>query len=183
MTHERKRQFYLVAVGVAGLALVIDRVWLRPGETGPARAGAEPVVTEPERTAGETPATPPAQAGRGDIADRLQRVAADHLTADAEAADAFRVGQQAVADQRTAQALEQQLARTFAETHKVTLILGPRGRPEFAVVDGIAMKVGQDLDGFVLAEIRDDGVLFRRESISAELKVVRDPSSENTRPR
>jgi len=184
MTMSRSRLAVFVALGVALVALVVDRLVLAPSATGPQPAAAAesppgpaaaatqpPTGPEAPPTAAETdPASP--SAGPPPLASRLA-AAAERFSLDPERLrDGFAPAPSWLAEltepppSEPAEAAPEpetpSPAEAFREGHALTAVIMTQ-RGGSAVVNGRVVRLGQTVDGFTLVRLTRRSAVFASE--------------------
>jgi len=186
MTRTRSRKICLAVLGLAALALGVDRLFLA-GTSGPQPASASSLpaadgsgsTAAPQDTkAVPTDKRPPT------LASLLEKAAEPFGLAPAEMRDAFTIAEVWLAELQgpppepppePAEPTEPQptAGEAFAGRHKLTsVILSSRGGS--AVVDGKIVPVGQALDGFTLLRVTRDSAIFGTGGEEVELHLRRE---------
>jgi hypothetical protein len=169
MKKSRERRILIAVLSAAGVALLVDRVALDSGVTGPAESSASVLDGFPVEPAlpGQDPsvdglrpsisqATPASE-----LAKRLREVGERFPKADpAQGRDAFTpaVGWSAQMNQGTPDN-SAEFARAFQESHRLDAVM-TIGDQRCAVIDGRTVFVGQALDGYKLLSVDQRSAVF-----------------------
>jgi hypothetical protein len=171
-----KRQYALMTVlAVLAAALVVDLMFLRDSEL-PRSAHAQGPLQPHDFTAagGEVKGAPRAEASRYAVARALRQYAAEHAeAASAGAEDAFQPSSDWMTQLRHKPVeldKTQALAQGFLERHRLSSVVSAAGQAT-AIVDERVMRVGDVLEGFQLASIGADSVVFANQEVNVVLKV------------
>lgn len=188
MNARKQRTVLGVVLGLAGTALALDRLVLQTGLTSPQAASAH----EGDDSSGELVSTQ----GRPRATPLLSQLA-DRINAGLESAlpspevDPFRpliidAPAQAAEVRADAQAEAVKLVQAFESEHSLRIVMRAGDDPRnWSVLvharsegkgkgDADRLRLGQELKGWVLAEIRDREAVFVREGQSATLRI--DPA-------
>lgn len=175
LSNAHKVLFAVLALAV--LALLIDWLFLGGDATHPSAASAS-VGAPPAETA-VPPAPPPEPTAVADakpdadgplLADRL-RTAARTLGLDpTNTREAFAPSEDWLPELRLPGPPQRDPAEDFARQHRLTsvILIGTGGS---AVVDGRAVRVGQELDGFRLVRLTSAGAVFQAGDSQVELRL------------
>lgn len=171
LTRQQKVLVTILALGVG--AMLIDRLVLSSGATGPSPAAAH-AVRSAATGAGDVSLIDEAQAlaaliaadrNDDDVADRLAEYARQHGLDVSSMRDGFEPSPTWVAPAAAAQtgpdrpaAMPQDHER-FVRSHKLVAVMGS-GPGAVAVIDGRALRVGQIIDGYRLIEVRERTAIF-----------------------
>ena len=190
LTRERKLLLTVLALGAA--ALLIDRVVLNSGQSGPQSASASATAVSRGDERGDQESTVSAakaalakleaQDTGPTLSERLADTASQHAVTAARPGDAFAPPKQwlrAIAPKpkpaepapeqnaQPAQPDAQRLVKRFREAHRLMAVMANRGEG-VAIVDGQPVRVGDRLDGFTLRQVRERTAVF----VSGETRVV-----------
>jgi hypothetical protein len=180
MTLSRKHKLLFAVLGVAVAALLVDWLFLRDETTGPSQAQASvnaPAVVPEAAPPDPVPEPPAAAAATPDteqppLADRLRKVAETLGLDPTDMRDAFVPPEDWLSELKPPEAVAPQrdLAGEFAQEHRLTsvILIGTGGS---AVVDGRAIRVGQELDGFRLTRLTPGGAVFQSGDSQVELRL------------
>jgi len=178
LSTSHKALFAVLALAVA--ALLFDWIFLRGGAAGPTQAnasvGAVEEVEPPPPPA--SPSEPPAGAGEKPdtepppLADRLQTVARTLALDPTRMRDAFVPSEDWLSELKPPEpvAAPPDPAEGFGQRHSLSsvILMGAGGS---AVVDGRAVRVGQELDGFRLLRLTPTGAIFQSGDRQVELRL------------
>jgi hypothetical protein len=172
------RQRAMAAVlGVFGLALFADRLFILPGSGAAAPvASSESLLVSPHETVTTTDLVLPTP--ESTLAQQLCELADDRLLDATRVPDAFLapVGWLPVESGPIAAAHEGSAdAARFAARHTLTAVLvaGPRSH---AVLDGEILLIGHSVEGFRLVDVRTRSAEFRSDHETVTLRLA-DPGS------
>ena len=186
MKFSGKRKACIAVALLALAAFLVDRLLLGygDGQTSPSRSKAAEVAAPLER-----PTAAPAQAQAKaavssrqhgpSLADRLE--AAGQKTADLSAVrDAFRPAPEWVAELRpeAQQVRTVSAAESFLHQHRLTAVMTD-GNGGQAVVDGKCLRIGQEIDGFVLSSVGRRTAVFTSGEVSVELKLAEKSQADD----
>lgn len=161
MTFSRERKVYAGLLGLGLLALFVDRALLSPADAG----AASPEPAAPAPVTKPAPATPPANAAAPAPTGPTftERIAAASLSPDAR--NPFQPPESwpkvTVVETPTGPAPTD--FSSFFESHKLTAIVwAPDKGAEAAIatINGIAYRLGDEIDGFRITAIDASGVEF-----------------------
>lgn len=178
----------MVAVlGVAGLGLLVDRLFLGAGVTGPAESSAgvvAPPAPGPDAVQAadtQAPITPtpllikPADNGPT-IAERISRLADNHDTHQHQAGkgrDAFTPAPGWSADSGSdTQQMRPETAVTFRSQYTLDAVMDT-GLRKCAVVNGQTVYLGDTIDGYKLLSVHTRSAVFEIDGIRVELGLAR----------
>ncbi|MFP4144453.1 MAG: hypothetical protein ACLFV3_04860 [Phycisphaeraceae bacterium] len=178
LTRERKILLAVLSLGLG--ALMLDRVVLNAGASGPKSAtasGASYAVPEEAETPAEpspkvdTAATPAADASAPALARRLAEVASQERADPTRTRDAFNPAApwNAAPEAQRPDPAEEAL-RQFAGRHRLTAVM-PGGEDPVAVVDGQLLRPGEKLDGLRLVAIAPGSATFERDGGQVRLEL------------
>jgi len=195
MTMSRSRLAVFVALGVALVALVVDRLVLAPSATGPQPAAAAesppgPAAAAPQPSAGPEALTAAAETdpastsdGPASLASRLE-AAAERFSLDPERLrDGFTPASSWLAEltepppSEAAEAAPEpetpSPAEAFRKGHALTAVIMTRSGGS-AVVNGRVVRMGQAVDGFTLLRLtRRSAVFASKDGKEVELRLRR----------
>ena len=163
----KERKLYVGILALAGIGLLVDRLFLAPEDapSNPSSAAAAAIPTRPPvvvPSASTGAAKPAESAGRPSCADRLAKVGRS-LPADlSDLRDAFRPSAAWCAAIKTAApspSPQQPDKPTFGQQHQLTAVVVD-GKGGKAIVDGRCLEVGDQLDGFTLVSVGTKTAVF-----------------------
>jgi hypothetical protein len=166
----KRQKICLAVLGVAGVALVLDRAVLSRGPRGgPASAAADETATGAPlpRPSGLPAAEPPKAAPSGSLVDKLQALA----KAGDEVADAFALP--AAWRAELGARPRPSAADVFGRRHRLTAVM-LTGRIRRAVVDDTCLAVGEVMDGFRLIAVDAASATFVRGDARVTLRLPTD---------
>ncbi len=158
-------------LGVCLLAFVVDRLLLAPGAADAGEPGTTAATTPPP-TATNGDRAPTLSIPRKQLAERFAALAEEHEIDPANVADPFRVPTAWLPDDGTTGSPESNHpdAETFGRTHRLNAVMALK-RGGYAIVDGRRLRIGQQIDGFELVEIRARSIVLESSTIRVELKL------------
>ena len=170
------RQRAMVGVlGVCGLALVADRLFVLPSSAGAAEAvhSSESLVIPPDDAITTLDLVLPTS--EATLADHLRDLADDRLLDATRVPDAFLPPMEWLpADDGARQAnYEGSEAARFAVQHTLTAVM-VAGAKSHAVVDGEVLLIGHSVDGFDLTDVGARSAEFRSDHETVTLRLA-DP--------
>lgn len=182
----RERKIYAGLLAVAAVALLADQLFFADGPAA-AQAGSAALVVAPapvDHPAAMPAATPGIDLGQVDLqltelntanslAHRLAAVARQHDLRVNEVGNAFEPSAQWVAAPPPPQApveLPSTRGRDFEARHKLTAVV-VNARGGLAMVDGAPLKVGEQVEGFVLVSVMPTSAMFRSGDVEAVLEL------------
>lgn len=172
MKLSRQRRISLGLLGLGIAALAVDRLVLAEngqGLTGPAMSAAASLLVVPSSPA-SLGSLSPAKSDR--VPAPSERLAALALKEDFDllsVRDAFKtLGYEGEASS-SAPAPTAGSADEFERRHRITGMMTSRTGKTVIIVEGKALQVGDELEGFVLRSIDGEGALFARGSDEARL--------------
>lgn len=151
----KSHKVYLLVLGLAATGLAVDRLFLGPGQTGPAPAQAVPSAPAASPSVAPAQATAAAATTLPSVAARLAELARREDLDPASVPEAF-VPPKSWTVQAAAKA---SAAQAFAQTHRLTSIVFSAQSGSVTVGDKM-ITAGQVLDGFRLVSILRRSVLF-----------------------
>ena len=165
------RQKVLLAVFFVGaLALVVDRVLLRPGG-GPEAASADAADIAGDPGAGaEGPPTNQASPRGNDVAALLDQYAGDTALQVDAVRDPFALPGSWREEPSTAPAPGSDAAARFRQAHRLTAVVLDR-QTSYVLVDERLMVPGQAVDGFALVAVRARSAVFERDGQQVVLEL------------
>ncbi|MDH3583143.1 MAG: hypothetical protein OER86_02895 [Phycisphaerae bacterium] len=177
LTKERKIYAGLLIVAVVGLGA--DQLFLQSGATGPGPATAAPISSAalvPTAGTRPVPAAVPAvdlsaitREDEGALSFRLVALADDRGFRLPAVEDAFRpdaswealIGSEPLVPEKPVVEPRALKVQRFVESHRLMAVMrGARGG--LAIIDGQPLRVGEELDGFVLRSVKADSASFRK---------------------
>jgi hypothetical protein len=179
MKTSRERTLLITVLGVAGLGLLIDRVIIGSDVTGPAQTSAG-VIDSIDAGLAQPAGVLPEVSGESPVevisfAQRLRSAVGSSVDTDPAACrDAFSpgtgwdVGGLGVGPATDNKIRE--LAQAFQGGHTLEAVL-VSGDKRYAVVDGQTLYIGQELDGYRLAEVHERTAIFQARGIRVEIGI------------
>lgn len=175
MNLSRNQKRYAGILGACALALVVDRLFLAPGEADAGEPGS-PTAT----TTGAAPVTrdslPVPAIPRKPLADRFATLAEERSIDLASMPDPFQVPAEWYPDEHGTidpiVELDTPAVEEFRKAHRLNAVMALESGG-YAIVDGRRLRIGQEIDGFELMEIRARSIVLRSESHGhVELKLL-----------
>lgn len=170
------RKAYLVLLGLAVTAFLVDRLFLGGPAAAPQQARASVDAGRADRTApAAQPQHPPARAASEadaqSLAHRLAALAGSEGFDPASVGDAFAPSKVWLSRPQAARAATQpSAAQRFPGAHRLTSVVLAGGRG-WAIVDAKVVQIGQQLDGFTLVGLTHDRAVFQAGQDRVELKL------------
>jgi len=178
----RERNVFIGILGLALAGLAVDRLFLGSGATGPAQASAaaEAFAVDPASEALEVElidAEEEPEPFTSALAGRLEAFArnAGHEVGDLP--DVFEPSpswRSAPSSEGADTARPASAAETFRANHRLTAVMLSDSNPG-AVVDGEFLRIGRELDGFVLRSVSERTAVFEADGEQAELTLDPQP--------
>ena len=180
MKLNESQKVYVIILAVAAVGLLVDRVLLAPGASGPVQVQAGAVHTTPSGRPQPPTTEPPA--ATASVAKRLARfndVRQFDITTVREAlspSPAWLAELQPSepgpkASQPVAVApVQMSPAERFIQRHRLKSTIR-RDNGGWALIDGHIVEVGQEFDGYRLVEVTDDGAVFESDQGRVELRL------------
>ncbi len=178
----RKRNAYMIVVGLGVAAVAVDRLFLLPPEEASGEPAPPPPVTSTPPPAAATATPVPAEtttapspvAARVAIADRLEAIALREKLDPARVEDAFEPPSAwLMADAGPANPVTS-TAQRFRESHNLNAVMAT-GRDGYAIIDGRTLYIGQEMDGFTLVEVHKRTAVLVSGRERVELSLPGDP--------
>ena len=176
MKLSRNQKRYAYVLGACFLALVADRLFLAPSDAEAGETG--PVTEAPTNVAPTTRAPrPTTPAPRKPLADRFDRLAEEYEIDLVSLSDPFQVPTEwlpETPDPHPGPIIEPDDpdVKTFRENHRLNAVMALESGG-YAIVDGRRLRMGQEIDGFRLTEIRSRSIVLESEALQrVELKLL-----------
>jgi len=171
----RQRKIYVAILAVALGGLVVDRVVLEGGATGPSASEASdlsslPAVSASAAVLTQSPVNPAARTKT--LASRLSDIAKTQNLDPSQVEDAFRpaAGWIEQRQSKTAPVAVVNDVQAFTDKHKLlALINNPQGGA--AIINNQTIVPGKTIDGFTLVEVAKRSAFFERDGQRIELKL------------
>jgi len=175
----RKRAIYVAVLAVGIVALLVDRLFLGPQEIAPEQSKAATTGSDVRPDPAAKPsASPPAgrqtPAWTETISSRLMALANREKLDLANVTDAFRPGtgwRREPPPQASKAVPKTSPAKLFRQRHRLLATVADEQGGK-AIVDGICLRVGDQLDGLTLVAIGDGVAIFAWRDIRAELRLA-----------
>jgi hypothetical protein len=165
-----KRQKALIGVFALGLiALMVDRVFLRPQGGAGKASGVE--IGDSNRGVGDSAAASPDEAQRPSVAQRLERLWSDHEANDVGMRDPFSLKGSWLDGSGEDPAVVSSPLTEFAKTHSLVAVVMD-GRQSYALVGDRVLKLGDQIDGFVLTSVGPKSAIFDRQGEQVVLELA-----------
>lgn len=185
----RERKILMAVLCLGGGALLVDRVLLEDGQTAPQSAAAEQAAFEahaPDAVSDETEGIMQAtmallseSAEEPMLNERLRETAVAHDASPLQPRDAFAPSaawREPEAPEPTAEptssdpASAKEVAERFRAQHRLDAIMA-EGIAGLAIINGRAVRVGQQVQGFTLKRVGQRAAVFTDGMVEVELKV------------
>ncbi len=169
MNLTRKQKIYAVALTLAMALLVVDRTTQQGSISGPATSSASLVSSPTSVKPTETEQVSPADAHRRALALRLDRLA-QGAEIDDGFRDAFAVPQawRALREAEKTQPTKPSRRGAFKDRRQLTAVMIVQGGG-IAMIDGMAIRVGQSIDGYRLVSVGQRSAKFTSVTGTVEL--------------
>jgi len=177
MSGARERKILIGVLSAAGLCLLVDRVVLGSGLSGPAEteAGVLDLSIDPSSLL-ITPDTiePAAAEPVSTLADRIRLATQSHSSGEPGGRDAFALPEswiiQDTSDTGPNGADPAELMRAFRDEHKLDAVL-VTGDQRCAVVDGQTVYIGQEVGGYRLVSVSERSAQFQADGLVVSLMI------------
>ena len=163
-----KRQKVFVVVFFIGLgALIVDRVWLRPGA-----ASADSPQGSADQVSSASPHPSPEHAsGKPSVTQRLDSLWPQQEPNFADVRDPFCLPSSWSGVSKDGTAATAGATTGFAATHRLSAVV-LEGRVSYALVDDRFLTPGQEIDGYKLVSVEDHFAVFEGQGGRVVLKLV-----------
>ena len=164
MPRTRTQKRYASVLGACLLALAADRLFLAPEQAeAVTSAPTPPPPAPPSRT------VPPVLASQKPIAALFATIAEERGIDPTKVPDAFRVPTAWLPRQGpSGSAWDRPDAERFRAAHRLNAVMALESGG-YAIVDGRRLRVGQEIDGFRLVEIRVRSIVLESAGLQIEL--------------